>query len=280
MQLTIQTFNRSLLLLCILPLLLFNFSSQAYSGEINQTPMEVLKKFKRDIYVTAERTGGSDEEWNLLEEQAKKALITALEMTEDGSIVADDNGQTALHLAVRNGYFSLAEVILRNDRSKKWLNLTDKDGLTAYEVAVLAIPETLMACHPMVKNPFVVVPFAVQLPYYASRKPFQKIADLLVEMGADQSVENAREWWLTNCSNQDPTSRSEVKMSKDLYQSLSQISLTVATKKKRQEIEKKIKFLIELAKLMPAKTRPTPEELQEKIDKMYYDEGLSPPNKH
>lgn len=278
MQSEINIYKQFQFLAYTLSLLIFCLGYPAYGQAVSLEPMEVVKKFKRDLYVTAERTGGSDKEWTLLEEEATKAMHSAFDTIGQNTEAFDSNGRSALHLAASNGYLFLIDVILNRDFSKNWINAKDKDGLTAYEHALLALPETLMACHPKIENPFVLVPFVVNLPYYVNRKPFPEIAHSLVQSGADKNTENARNWWLGNCSNQDANDRSEVENSKELYTSLTEISLTKNREKKRRDIDETVEFLKELMELMPSKTRPTPEELQEEINKMYRKEGLSPPD--
>jgi hypothetical protein len=278
MQLAIQSYRRSRPLLCILSIFLFCFGTQAFGQEVDQGPIIVIKKFSRDLYVTAETTGGSVEEWALLEEQATSAMIAAFKTAKPHSDAIDFVERTALHLAAGKGYLFLVEVILDDDLALTWIDATDRNGLTAYEHALLALPETLMACHPKIENPFVLVPLSVLRPYYVSRKPFPKIVRKLAQAGADQSTEGARDWWLSKCSNQDSTARSEVAGSKDLYASLSKISLDVISEDRRMEIEVTVRKLAQVMNLMPAETRPTPEEMKEIIDEVYRKNGLQPPD--
>lgn len=270
--------GRSKTLFWILSLVLFVFGSQATGETKTADAFAVIKDFGRALYVTAERTGGSVEEWDLLEEQAATAMIVALEAAATTAPMLDEKGATPLHLASSNGYLFLVTLILDNDVSGPWLNLRDQDGLTPYERAMLAFPETLMACHPETENPFALIPFTVKSPYYADRQPFEEIQNQLVQKGALKNTENARRLWLAKCSNQNALARGNVETAEDLYGALTTISVTVDRERRKQALEKNVEFLIELTNLMPASKRSTPEVLQEQIREMYRKEGFEPPD--
>lgn len=165
-----------------------------------------------------------------------------------------------------------------DDRFRAQINMPDKEGLTAYEHAQLALPETLIACHPAIENPFVLVPFMVQLPYYDNRQPFGKITGLLEQAGAVTDVDRARSWWLEKCSNTDSDARDRVEETQNLYGSLSTIGLVHKTRMLKRDVEKHVEIYRMLIESWPAEKRPTPEELRKRVRKFYSDAGLQSPD--
>ncbi|MBT8458762.1 MAG: hypothetical protein KJN60_03740 [Boseongicola sp.] len=137
--------------------------------------------------------------------------------------------------------------------------------------------ETILACHPDMDNPFVLVPFFVKLPYYAHRKPYPRIHKLLIEAGADTSSRSAKEFWLSRCSQSDAAVRTNVEYSEDLYSTLTEVSLAVGREKQLKDLEDRVELFRELIQLMPAATRPSSFELEQQIQQMYRDEGFEPP---
>ncbi|MDO6483629.1 hypothetical protein [Shimia thalassica] len=263
------------LTLCIL--ITFCFLNQSFAQERKDGVFSVITAFGRDLYRTGELSGGSKEEWQSLEETAANAMTSALQTLESDDSVSNDRGRTPLHEASAQGFHVLVELLLDHERGKQWLNSEDKEGLTAYEHAQLALSETLLACHPEVENPFVLVPFIVKSPYYKHRKPYLRIHELLLNAGADSSLGSAKELWLIRCSQSDLNIRRKVEQGADLYSTLTEVSLTIAKEKQLKELEEKVELLRQLTQLMPASTRPTSEELEQQIKQLYRDEGFEPP---
>jgi ankyrin repeat protein len=253
------------------------FVSHAIAQDAPTDAFSVISRLSNGLYKTGELTGGSKAEWQSLEELAVSDIDSALQDLEANSSVRNEQGRTPLHEASAEGFHLLVEAILSNEIGKTWINSEDKNGLTAFEHAQLAIPQTMMACHPEVENPFVLVPYLVKLPYYHYRDPFPKVHTMLVQAGANTSTRSAKEFWLKACSQSDPEVRAMVEGSEDLYATFTEVSLAVEMEKRLREIEEKAQILRELTPLMPTSTRPSPDELKEQIQEMYRNEGFEPP---
>ncbi|MQQ10274.1 hypothetical protein GFB49_17540 [Epibacterium sp. SM1979] len=236
-----------------------------------------VSAFGSDLYRTSELSGGSDLEWRSLEETSASAMTSALQNLQSDNSVLNEHGRTPLHEASAQGFYFLVELLLDHERANQWLNSEDNDGLTAYEHAQLALSETMLACHPEAENPFVLVPFIVKLPYYEQRRPYLRIHELLLNAGADTSLESARGLWLSRCSQSDQDVRRKVEEAADLYSTLTEVSLAVSREKQLKEMEEKVELLRELTQLMPTTTRPTADELEQQIKQLYREEGFEPP---
>ncbi|MEO9898494.1 MAG: hypothetical protein ABJF05_19145 [Paracoccaceae bacterium] len=258
-------------------LTMFCFFNQSFAQERVDVVSSVISAFGSDLYRTGELSGGSEVEWRSLEEIAANEMTSALQTLQSDGDVLNERGRTPLHEASAQGFYFLVKLLLEHERGKQWLNREDSEGLTAYEHAQLALSETMLACHPEADNPFVLVPFIVKLSYYEHRKPYLRIHELLLNAGADSSLESAKELWLSRCSQSDLDVRRKVEEAVDLYATLTEISLTIARENQLKELEEKVELLRELTQLMPTSTRPTTDELEQQIKQMYRDEGFEPP---
>lgn len=254
------------------------FTPSAHAKSADALPIEIIKDFRNDLYVMAERTGGSVEEWNSLEQQAIEALNASLENAGQDAVLSNERGRNALHVAAADGFLFLLDPLLKDDRLRAEINATDADGMTPYDYAVLALPLTLQACHPESENPFLLVPYMVKLPYYLDRQPFEAILASLERAGADTDLSRARHWWLSKCSNADPAARQGVETSQDLHGSLLDLTEKVLVQKERQDVDKKVELYKELVELMPDRTKPSPEEIKDQIRQFYLEAGMSPPS--
>lgn len=235
---------------------------------------EIVSDFRSKIYQTGERTGGSEEEWLALEQTAGSAMKQALQNRELSDPVVNEKGQTPLHVAAAEGFSFLVDVILSDPIGNSWINMLEGRGLTPYEYAQIATPETVLACHPEIENPFVLVPFFVKAPYYRSRSPFPKIHAALTVAGTDRSIQSAKNYWLENCAQQDEVLRAKVQQTEKLYETLQEISIGVARQNRLKELNQIEQDLRELNDLIPLPSRLSPKELEEQIDQMYRDEGF------
>ncbi|MCW9044515.1 MAG: ankyrin repeat domain-containing protein [Pseudopelagicola sp.] len=255
----------------------FCFLNQSFAQERVDDVFSVISAFGNDLYRTGELSGGSEVEWQSLEETAANAMTSALQTLQSDGSILNEHGRTPLHEASAQGFYFLVELLLDHERGNQWLNSEDNEGLTAYEHAQLALSETLLACHPEAENPFVLIPFIVKLPYYEERRPYLRIHELLMNAGADSSLESAKDLWLSRCSQSDLNVRRKVEEAANLYSTLTEVSLAISREKQLKELEEKVELLQELTQLMPASTRPTSDELEQQIKQMYRDEGLEPP---
>ncbi|WP_299046888.1 ankyrin repeat domain-containing protein [uncultured Tateyamaria sp.] len=255
----------------------FCFLNPSFAQDRVDGVFSVISAFGNDLYRTGELSGGSEVEWRSLEETAASEMTSALQNLQPDSSVLNEHGRTPLHEASAQGFYFLVELLLDHERASQWLNSEDNEGLTAYEHAQLALSETMLACHPEAENPFVLIPFVVKLPYYEQRRPYLRIQELLLNAGADSSLESAKELWLEGCSQSDLDVRRKVEDAADLYSTLTEVSLAISREKKLKELEERVELLRVLTQLMPASTRPTSDELEQQIKQMYRDEGFEPP---
>ena len=69
-----------------------------------------------------------------------------------------------------------------------------------------------------------------------------------------------------------------VEASEDLYGTLAEISLAVWREQEKRKLDKRVETMKMLIKLLPAEKQSSPKELKAKIDKLYRDAGLTPPD--
>jgi len=85
------------------------FGSYVYAQTVDLKAIEVIRNFNNQLYITAERTGGSAEEWSALERQASEAMGAVLKDAGPEAVALDPKGRSALHLAAAKGYSFLVE---------------------------------------------------------------------------------------------------------------------------------------------------------------------------
>jgi hypothetical protein len=175
---------------------------------------DLLRGFSREIYVMAEKNGGSVEQWDLAEAE----IISAFErLQKTGSLditQRDRKGRTLLSVAASNGTFPAVAWILAQagGETPAWLNARDAKGLSALDHAALGLRQTLLACHPDTEklNPFALVPVLVTAPYFADRNPYSASVNALHAAGAQISPSTAKDHWLKHCSSTDEKLRQAV----------------------------------------------------------------------
>lgn len=190
------------------------------SDQTPQSAFDVISGFSNDIYVIGELNGGNEKDWAEKEATAAQNMIRALHSYDTVQHVKDKNGRTPLHYASRRGFHFLVEIILNHEIGVGWINAQDRYGLTPYALSQLAIADTLLFCHPEIKNPFVLVPYLVTRPYYENRDPYPKIHKLLLAHNANPVPDDAKAYWLNNCSQKDDDLRNKVTTTSDLYTTL------------------------------------------------------------
>jgi|GEM_PF-3338845 len=261
-----------------LPLIFIFFGDPSVAEPREGDAFAVIKTFTSALYTTAEKAGGNEAEWDVLERRAVEEMIAVLETSSADAANSTWQGRPLLHWVSHHGYLFLLRELLRHASFRDLVNLKDETGLTARDHAVLAMPQTLVACHPAIESPVVLVPYLVKLPYYASRQPFPEIVATLDDVGATGDEQGVRDWWIANCTNRDPSVLSKVRTSENLYRTLLSISDAMWIEKKTKEVEEDARILIDLVNMMPLHKRPSPEEIQEEVRRLYREKGLDPPD--
>ena len=127
---------------------------QAFAKERGADVFKVISAFRNDLNRMGETTGGGEIEWQSLEISATAELISILDDWQAEDADVNERGRTPLHEVAGQGFYFLLEQLIDHK---------DEDGLTAYALAHLAQSETLVACHPELENPFVLVPYLLNI---------------------------------------------------------------------------------------------------------------------
>lgn len=237
---------------------------------------DIIRAQARSLYATAEQTGGSLEEWAAIEQDALDAL-SALATADPVSLVQqNEKGQTALMIAAARGYHLIVAALLKSPQVKSDISATDDLGLSAYGYALLSKSTALRGCHPDARNPFLLVPFLVQLPYFADRDPYPAILASLRLAGAGHDETAAKQVWLETCSNKNPDARRMVRESPNLYLTLQEIAEMTAKEHSLIESRKQENTLRQLLSGSVKSGRMTEEELEAAIADVYRKRGLDP----
>ena len=166
----------------------------------------VLRSFAEDLYAAGEKTGGNPADWAALEARA----LAGLADTPDSLTDRGPDGRTPLMVAAANGYVFAVQWLLARPQVRADLEARDDNGLSAWDLAQLALRQTAFACRPKAENAAVVVPVAVALPYYLDRQPYPKIATALADAGADTDDAALRAYWLSVCPRAAPDLRQAI----------------------------------------------------------------------
>ena len=176
------------------------------AGPAGADALQVLRAFADALYVVGESDGGDPETWARLEAQALDEL-----RDEVGSLTRRNAyGRTPLMVAAANGYGFAVEWMLTQETVRKSLEQRDEDGLSAYDLAQMAMRQTAQACAPRNEDPFVLVPLLVAMPYYVNRQPYPAILTALAARGADTSDGRLRAHWLQRCPDAEPALRRRI----------------------------------------------------------------------
>lgn len=184
--------------------------------------LAALRNFGKTLYVTGEKTGGSEQEWRTAEAALLERWALLHASAQLKPLDTDDKGRNPLMQSAAKGYeFAVAYLRLLPEVRDN-IDLRDDKGLSAFGSAQLASSQTLLACHPEQEdmNPFVLVPFLVMQPYYEAREPYPKITRMLAQAGAAQDLSAARELWLEKCTNKDEKIRALVRITPALHEGL------------------------------------------------------------
>ena len=151
------------------------FTTQAFAQERGADVFKVISAFRNDLYRMGETTGGGEIECQSLEISATAELISFSDDWQGEDAAVNERGRTPLHEAAGQGFYFLLEQLIDHEKFRGLINHKDEDGLTAYALAHLAQSETLVACHPELENPIVLVPYLVKYPYYEFRRPYPRV---------------------------------------------------------------------------------------------------------
>ncbi|MCP5071964.1 MAG: hypothetical protein GY947_01550 [Rhodobacteraceae bacterium] len=235
----------------VLAVLIFGFlvstavNSQT-TASANPPVHQVLKDFSNQIYVMAERNGGSPEQWDSAEASAIGLLKEIASTDETQLIELDVKGRTPLIAASASGHLFFVSELLKSDIVRSKLNNKDEAGLTAYGHSLLSRNQTLLGCHPDAENPFLLIPFYVKQPYFNNRRPYGPMANVLQQAGADTDQTDARNKWLEFCSNKDESDRALLAGGTDLQLAVFEISKRVAVRKELAKLDEVIALFADM----------------------------------
>lgn len=241
------------------------------------TANTVIRDFSREIYVMAERDGGSTAQWRAAQSKALAALRDVGDAHPETLIAADGKGRSPLMNAAIEGYHFMAVALLAYDTVRATIDATDGRNLTAYAHSQLALKRTLFACHPVIENPFVLVPIIVTQPYYDAHPPYASVSKLLLEAGADGDLTAARMIWLTNCKDAPQNTRDRVENSAGLQDTLFVIAKEVNTANRLREIDELAALMRKTIEPLIANGTTTQAELDQAIANAYTKGGFVPP---
>jgi hypothetical protein len=129
---------------------------------------------------------------------------------------------TPLMLAAANGYGFAVRWILGREAGRATLGRRDQDGLTALDLARLAVRQTALACRPRADGRGVEKPLLTTLAYYLDRRPYPSVVRALVDAGAGAGPARARAHWLAVCPGAPPDLRARVDRGAALQRTLLQ----------------------------------------------------------
>lgn len=236
------------LILALLVTSTFN-SSFAQTTEDHLPVHAIISEFSQKIYVSMELTGPDAELWSEFEEDAIAQLDT-IDINRNQALTAqDEKGRTPLGAATLMGMYFFADALLNEKVVRDSIEVADNKGLTAYSHALIAYRQTLLACHPDVDNPFVIIPFYIKQPYYKSRNPYPQLLVALSKATANTDQEPAKESWLEYCTNSDESDRALVRNSVNLQADLLSMVRVHGLRAVEIEIEEMRPSLEELVEL-------------------------------
>jgi len=224
---------------------LTSVASAAQDAGVN-AGFEALSQFANDIYVLGEQTGGSPPEWDRAEAELIKKLTVLQGQGRLDLSASGENELTLLAAASLRGYAFAVKWLLDKTAAIETLERPDKNGLAPYQYAVFSQRPTLRACHPVIENPFALVPFLVVLPYMANRYPYPKIMAMLEAAGADLDVSALRRFWLETCSNPDENLRKKIAETTELREALLLATLEVGRQECRDRENEAAAFFEEM----------------------------------
>lgn len=237
----------------------------------------VIDGQRRAIYVTAERTGGSPKEWQRIEQDALSTLTAIAKANPAALTEQNAKGRLPLTRATALGFTSLTQALLQYPQVRAAIDVKGNDGLDAYDHTLLASKATLQACHPAIKNPFVLVPFLVTHSYYADRAPYPEIAAMLAAAGANTEQAAAKTSWLKVCTNKNPDERKRVADTEDMIFTLHALQAAAWKRQRQAEIEKSVAVFQEIFGPWVEKGKMSQDEFDRSIADIYRKAGLAPP---
>lgn len=188
-----------------------------------EKPHQVIRDLRQRMYIIGERTG-------LFSEMAtaeQKAVVDLRDYSTrgdpNGLVEKDGAGQTPLIAAARMGYSELVAELLKSGEVQRQINNVDSKSLSAWLVTNMAFGQAMWSCNPtMFNDPFSFVPWMVMQPYYlkSEENPYKKTRSLLERAGATKNMEQAKRWWLENCTSQNDRTRTKVQTSADVLETV------------------------------------------------------------
>lgn len=259
--------------------LLAVFASVASAETRQDTIHGVLDWFGNQIYVLGETTGGTPESWTQLEQQGIRRIALIASQSPHELTAQDEKGRTPLAIAAMRGYAPFVSKLLTYGAVRDDIESVGQDGLSAYDLALLANRQTLQACHPNANNPFILVPFWVTQPYYENRAPYHQITQVLRQAGANAEQQTAKKSWLSRCRHAHPEDRATIEASTHLLTSLLSVQARAEERAKRAELDEKADVLRELFAPRVKAGKMSEQDVENAVAQLYRRAGIDPENK-
>ena len=197
------------------------FSQLLFAQENLKTPNEIIRDLKDKLYVIGE-TSGKYEKFIEAEKNAVSKLQEYMKSGDPAELVsASKSGVTPLMNASFMGYSSIVEEMLKSDKVRESINVTDSKGWSAWTNANFAFRQAAWICNPRIfEDPFSYVPLLVTQPYYTEyhENRYKNIRTQLEKSGAKPDMKGLIQIWNKTCINQDPETKEKVDKTDDLLE--------------------------------------------------------------
>ena len=126
------------------------FSQLLFAQENLKTPNEIIRDLKDKLYVIGE-TSGKYEKFIEAEKNAVSKLQEYMKSGDPAELVsASKSGVTPLMNASFMGYSSIVEEMLKSDKVRESINVTDSKGWSAWTNANFAFRQAAWICNPRI----------------------------------------------------------------------------------------------------------------------------------
>ena len=197
------------------------FSQLLFAQENLRTPNQIIRDLKDKLYVIGE-TSGKYEKFIEAEKNAVSSLQMYMKNGDPAELVsASKSGVTPLMNASFMGYSSIVEEMLKSDKVRESINVTDSNGWSAWTNANFAFRQAAWICNPGIfEDPFSYVPLLVTQPYYTeyNKNRYKNIRTQLEKSGAKPDMKGLIQIWNKTCINQDPETKEKVDKTDDLLE--------------------------------------------------------------
>ena len=197
------------------------FSQLLFAQENLRTPNQIIRDLKDKLYVIGE-TSGKYEKFIEAEKNAVSSLQMYMKNGDPAELVsASKSGVTPLMNASFMGYSSIVEEMLKSDKVRESINVTDSKGWSAWTNANFAFRQAAWICNPGIfEDPFSYVPLLVTQPYYTeyNENRYKNIRTQLEKSGAKPDMKGLIQIWNKTCINQDPETKEKVDKTDDLLE--------------------------------------------------------------